>query len=393
MREDPGTESIRAAFDEALPLTVGLEEELMLLDPETHSLAPVAREVLGDFEAGGGDPAFKLELPASQLEIVTRPHQSVPDAVAALRRGRERLTEALEGRVRPAAAGVHPSAPGVGDLNSGGRYDRTAAEFGSLAGRQLVSSLQVHVPCGGAERTLAVYNALRAHLPEVAALAANAPFYEGADTGLASVRPKLCELLPRQGVPPPLESWEEYAAALRWGRRSGAFTDQASWWWELRPHPTFGTLELRVPDAQTTTAEAAGVAAFAHCLVASLCDRFDAGERFADPPGWRIAENRWRAARDGVEGEMADLVTGDLSPTRWRLGKLADELEDVAARLGCADELGAARRMIDENGAIRQRKFAERSGIGALPGWLAERWLDQASVEAASVRTRDADDM
>jgi carboxylate-amine ligase len=383
VREDPGTERIRAAFDEALPLTVGLEEELMLLDPETHALAPVAREVLGDFEADGGDPAFKLELPASQLEIVTRPHRCVPDAVAALRRG----------RVRPAAAGVHPSAPGVGDLNSGARYDRTAAEFGSLAGRQLVSSLQVHVPCGGAERTLAVYNALRALLPEIAALAANAPFYEGADTGLASVRPKLCELLPRQGVPPPLESWEEYAAALRWGRRSGAFIDQASWWWELRPHPTFGTLELRVPDAQTTTAEAAGVAAIAHCLVASLCDRFDAGDRFADPPGWRIAENRWRAARDGVEGEMADLLTGDLSPTRARLGKRADELRDVAARLGCVDELCAARSMIEENGAIRQRRFAERSGVEALPGWLAERWLDQASVKAASLPSRDADDM
>src|SRR5213075_2861884 len=133
--------------------------------------------------------------------------------------------------------------------------------------------LQVHVAPGDAERTLAVYNALRGHLPELAALAANAPFHAGRDTGFASVRPLIGGLLPRQGVPPAIPSWEAFAETLRWGRVAGAVPEPRRWWWELRPHLAFGTLELRVPDAQTTVADAAAVAAFVHALVARLGER------------------------------------------------------------------------------------------------------------------------
>ena len=147
-----------------------------------------------------------------------------------------------------------------------------------MARRQLVCALQVHVAVGGADRTLAVYNALREHLPELAALAANAPFHAGADTGLASIRPKISEGLPRQGIPPAFASWDELAAELRWGTTAGALPELALWWWELRPHLSHGTLELRVPDAQTTVAEAAAVAAVAHALVVRLAERHDAGE-------------------------------------------------------------------------------------------------------------------
>ena len=116
---------------------------------------------------------------------------------------------------------------------------------------------------------------------------------------------------------------------------SGSFTDPGGWWWELRPHPRFGTLELRVADAQTTVFEAAGVAAFAQCLVAALADRCDSGVRLAVAPTWRIEENRWRAARDGVEGRLADLVTGERRATRSRLRALLTELVPVAGQLGC----------------------------------------------------------
>lgn len=373
-RGPPSADALRRVFEAPRPFTVGLEEELMLLDPLTFDLAPRAPQVL---ERVDGDGRFKLELPAAQLEILTQPRATVGEAIAELGEGRTDLARATDGLVRLAASGVHPAAAIEGRLNRGERYQRTAERFGVYARRQLVFALQVHIAPGGAERALAVYNALRSHLPEVAALAANAPFHGGRDTGLASVRPKIAEELPRQGVPPPLRSWDDYAAALRWGAAAGAIAEPSSWWWELRPHPTFGTLELRVPDAQTTLAEAAAVTAFAQCLVAWLAERHDAGEALAVDDEWRIAENRWSAARDGVEGTLADLDSGERRPTRQLLLERVDQLSAVAGRLRCEPELGSARRLIAVNGAMRQRAVAGERGVEALAGWLADGWLDR----------------
>jgi len=368
----PDAEVVRAAFDGRPRDTVGVEEELMLLDPASGDLAPVAGQVLELLE---GDPRFKLEMPASQLEIVTEAAASVGEVESQLRRGRERLASATAGVVRLAAGGVHPAAAAEAALNPGPRYERTAREYGFVARRQLVFALQVHVVPGSAERALAVYNALRSYLPELAALAANAPFHESRDTGLASIRPLIAGLLPRQGVPPALATWEEYAAALAWGASAATTPDAGAWWWELRPSPRFGTLELRVPDAQTTVAEAGAIAAVAQALVATLGRRHDAGEELAVAPSWRIAENRWSALRDGVEGSLADLGSGERRPTRERLRGLLDELEPAAAEVGCAGQLARARELVEENGAMRQRAVAARRGPGGLVEWLAERWL------------------
>ena len=363
---------MRSAFDSAKAFTIGIEEELMLLDPLTLDLAPRAPELLA---RTGHDERFKLELPAAQLELLTPPRSRVADAIADLRAGREALARAAEDVLRIAAAGVHPTAAPEGELNPGERYESIARRFGRIARRQLVFALQIHIAPGDAERGLAVYNGLRSYLPEIAALAANAPFYHGADTGLASVRPKLAELLPRQGVPPPLATWEEYERALRWGTKAEALPDAGAWWWELRPHSRFGTLELRVPDAQTTLGEAAAVGAFTQCLVGWLGERFDRGEKLAPAPTWRIEENRWAAARDGVEGKLADLLSGERRATRARLTMLIDELAPVAERLGCASELATAKDLVSVNGALRQREVVAARGLDRLTGWLAERFL------------------
>jgi glutamate---cysteine ligase / carboxylate-amine ligase len=375
-RPSPPTEAeLRRRFDDQPQLTVGIEEEVMLLDPETGDLAPLAPAVLRRVE---GDPRFKAELPAAQLEILTSPEANVGDAVDLLATARRELAHATTGLVELATAGVHPWAPAEGELSKEPRYEHVRAEYGSHARRQLVFALQVHVAPGTAKRALALYNSLRSFLPEIAALAANAPFHQGRDTGLASIRPEIASLLPRQGVPPPLASWGEYSAALRWGAVAGAMPDPSTWWWELRPHPRFGTLELRVPDAQTTVAEAAGVAAFAQCLAAMLAERLDAGEPLGVAPSWRITENRWRAARDGIEGQLADLVTGERRSTRGRLEELLAELRPAAARLGCEAQLAQAERLVEENGALRQRAVATTEGLDGLVRWLARRWLSDA---------------
>lgn len=345
----------------------------MLLDPQDFELVARATEVLALLD---GDPRFKLEMPASQIEIVTPASPSLEGAMTSLRDARRALAERASGLVRLAAAGVHPSSSGVGELNRLERYERTIKEYGLRARRQLVCAFQVHVTVGDADVALAVYNAARSYLPLLAALAANAPLYEGHDTGLASVRPKLAELLPRQGVPPRIESWETYAEAFQWGVSSGAFDDPRRWWWELRLHPGFGTLEFRVPDAQSTVDDAAAVAAVVQALVVWLAERCLAGERLSVAPSWKIAENRWLACRDGVRGKMADLRTGGLRPTSTLLAELIATLRPVAARLGSERALERASLMLEGGGALAQRLVAQEAGVGVVARWLSERFLE-----------------
>ena len=316
-------DTLRGRFDAPDALGIGIEEELFLLDPETLDLDPHAREVI---EAAGGDPRFKLELPASQLEIVTPPCPDVATAVEALAAARRDLVRVAAPYGRLMTAGTHPFTAELGKVTDDPRYVRTLEEYGERARRQLVSGLHLHVSLGGADRTLAVYNALRSYLPELAALAANAPFHAGRDTGLASIRPTIAVYLQRQGVPPAIPSWEWFADALSWGEASDTVPDARRWWFELRLHATYGTLELRVPDAQSSVDDVYGVATFAHGLIHALAARFDAGEPLPVHDAWRIEENRWAAMRGGVEGTLADLETGERVSTRELLTRRADAL-------------------------------------------------------------------
>ncbi|MFL5831389.1 MAG: YbdK family carboxylate-amine ligase [Solirubrobacteraceae bacterium] len=372
----PNADELRAAFGGAERHMVGIEDEVMLLDPDSFELVGRAWQVLDLL--GPDETRFKLELPASQLEIVTPPTSDLDALAASLFERRRVLAGAAEGVARLACAGVHPFSPGVGELNQLERYEQTIAEHGPIAARQLVCALQVHVGVGDPDRALAVYNAARSYLPLLAALAANAPFYEGVDTGLASVRPIICELLPRQGVPPVISSWKAFADVLRWGAASGAFPTARTWWWELRPHVGYGTLEFRVPDGQATVGDAIAIAAVVQALVAWLGERHDAGEVLPVAESWQIAQNRWSACRHGVEGTMADLAAGGAArPTRAFLRELLDALAGPAAALGSEAWLSRAAGLITANGAIAQRRVASAEGGDArgAAAWLAERFL------------------
>jgi carboxylate-amine ligase len=365
----PTADDLRAAFDAPDPrLTIGLEEEVMLLHPGTLDLLPEAQRIVDQ----AADERFKLELPAAQLEISLPPARDVPEAAGWLRRARRDLAAAAGNGTRLASAGVHPFAAPLGELNRGDRYDLTSEEYGDIARSQLVCALQVHIAVGGADRSLAVYNGLRPWLPLIAALAANAPYHGGKDTGMASIRPKIGEQLPRQGIPPAISSWDAFAEALAWGAASGAVPEPRRWWWELRPHPAYGTLEVRVPDAQATVEDAAAVTAVIQALTAHLADRFDAGEPLATADTWRLEENRWSAARDGMEAELADLQTGERTPARDCLDALLADLVPAAERLGCASELQDARRLADANGAARQRAAG---GPHEAARWLADVYV------------------
>lgn len=360
---------LRSRFDAHAPLTLGLEEEVMLLDGDTLDLAPRAPEVLA---ALGPHPNAKLEMPRAQLEVAGAAAATVAEAVAELVEGRRAIAAAAAGLgLRTACLPVHPFADGEGPLNDAPRYVAIEEAYGMAARRQLLSSLHIHVCVRGADRALAVYNAVRSHLPDLAALAACAPFYEGRDTGLASVRPLLAALLPRQGIPPVLPSWEVYAAELE---RTG---DPAAWWWELRPHRVHATIELRAADVQAAPDEAAAIAAFAHALVGWLAARYDAGDPLPVEETWRIDERRWAALRHGPAGGEE------------RLAGLFDEIAPFAAQLGCVDELGRARALLEEGGPGAALRTAAEGDTRAATEYLAGRFAEAPAV-AAGVTGRGA---
>ena len=373
-REPPsaaGAAELRARFEHGGTSTFGVEEEAMLLDPRTLDLAPRAAELIAAMPG-----IAKLELPASQVELAGPPAASLATLAEQLAAGRRRLAAGLGERALPACAGVHPFASAEGELNRGGRYERLGEAYGSVARRQLVCALHVHVALDGADRSLAVYNAMRSHLPELAALAANAPVHLGADTGMASVRPLISGTLPRQGIPPPFADFQELAGALAWLMRSGRISAHGEWWWELRLHPRFGTLEVRVADSQTEAADAAAVAACAAGVALWLSARYDAGDLGAPGASWRIAENRFSAARHGVFGEMADPASGTAAATADRLHALLDEIAPFVAERGGSAHLGRARMLVESGGgAARQRAAFAAGGAPRLARELADSFL------------------
>lgn len=370
------------AFDEhARDLTVGVEEELMLLDPETLALAPVSDRIL---TAAQGDARFSAELPAAQIELVT-PVCAHADAVKrALVRGRRDLLGLAAGHARLGGAGTHPFAAAEGAMSGGARYTQIADEYQWAARRCLTWGLHVHVAVRGADRAVAVHDALRSHLPVLGALAANAPFHNGADTGLHSVRPKLAEGFPRQGIPPAWGTLAAYADLLRWGSREGAFpVDGRQLWWEVRLQPRFGTIEVRVCDQPATAAQSAALAAVIQALCSLLADQHDAGTLPPPAPRERIEENRWRALRHGLDGSLLDLASGEAQPTRQRVGDLLTELAPHAARLGSGSALADAWRLLEHPGCRRQRE--REQATGGLYG-VVEDLADRLELEACGER-------
>jgi carboxylate-amine ligase len=379
----------RRAFDTVAPGTLGVEEELLLVSPRTLDLVPENRRLL---ETLGGDDRFHPELRASQLEIVTPVCHGAGEVASVLAEARSKLVAAAAGRVAILAGGTHPFATDWGQISDDDRYRLIEDEYLWAARRSLACGLHVHVAVGGADRSLAVFNALRSFLPEIAAVAANAPFHEGQDTGLCTVRPRLLGSLPRTGIPPRFESWQDYVELVAWGRAGGLFPDATFFWWDLRPHPVHGTIELRAADSQTQVDDAAAVAAFVHCLALSLGDRHSAGDRLPVHAGERIAENMWRAVRYGVGGTLVDLETGERQATRERIARLVDSLEATAERLGCGDELAGIRVLVAGNGADRQRYVAKREGLVGLTSWLVRetraggRGVTPSTAPAAGAR-------
>jgi carboxylate-amine ligase len=359
----------RARFQHAEPYLVGVEEELLLHDTASGDLAWISdaeRATLAD------DARYALELPAGQVEAISSPCRTAAEAVGQIRAARADLGRLLGERYRPIAAGTHPAAALPVAITPGERYRTITEAYSWAARRGLASGMHVHVSVSDPDVAVAVHDALRSYLPLLTAIGANAPILQGQDTGLATVRPKLCDGLPRQGIPPALGSFRRLIDQVAWGARSGTFPDPSMLWWEARLHLRHGTVEVRTPDAQTSIEDAESIAAVIHTLVVSLAERCRAGEELPVHDQVRLEENRWSALRYGINGWIADPDDGACEPVRTRFVRLLRELEPTAERLGAIDAFRHAGTLLVGNGAVRQRTVFQRGGIEALVNWLAE---------------------
>lgn len=360
-------EAYRAAFDGPVAATVGIEEEFFLVDAHTAEPrweAPALCEKLDD-------PRFEQELPAAQLEHVSAPFVDLADLAEGVRAARRDLLAAAGPDLAFVSSGTHPTAAQVLSVPDETSYHRTLEQHPWAADQQMVAALQVHVAIRPAEVALAVCDALRSYLPELIALSAASPFHAGSDTGLAAVRPLIGTLLPRQGVPPVLGSWARYAELRRWMAAAGV-GDEGRLWWEVRPRPLFGTVEVRAMDAQPTADRAIAVATLVTSLAVWLADRARAGEALPVHPTERITENRWRALRGGSAARLADLDTGEVEPLEVRVGRLLEAVAPTAQQLGAGDLLGGVEALLRCNGADAMRQVAVDHGIPAVAPWLAE---------------------
>lgn len=379
-------DALRSSFDRAETCTIGVEEELLLVD-RCNSLSPVADQLLTVL---ADDGRFHPELSPSQIEIVSGIHPDAAGAVADLVHGRRLVVDALNGEARLVGLAAHPVCDLLPAVSPGSRYAAIEQRYRSAAHRAgLAAGLHVHLGVPGADRLLAVYNALRGLMPQIAALGASAPFFAGRDSGLASIRPTLSDALPRHGVGPAFASWDDVADLLAWGARSGAFLDHTELWWECRLHPGFGTIEVRVPDAQSSTGEVEALATVVHCMARWLAARHDAGQPLTAHASLAISENRWRAATDGVEGELIDLDRMRIARTRDLINQLLDQIGEHAESAAEIRALERARRRLDSPHPRRQRATVMRGGLEALiaeSAYLTEHGEHTTSPQRVSGR-------
>jgi carboxylate-amine ligase len=352
--------------------TVGVELELHLVDRDTGELVSLANELLEEMGAGhpGGEhPRAKHELFQSTVEIITDVCDTAAQAHADLLGTLDELRAVAATRgVVPISSGTHPFGLAREQMVSPSpRYHELIEAMQWPARRLLICGMHVHVGVANGERAITVINELTRHLPIFLALSSSSPFFEGEDSGLASARSKVFESLPTAGLPPQISGWVDFEAFMSTLLDSNCISSIREVWWDIRPHPDFGTVELRMCDATPTLTEATALAALAQSLVEWCNRRIDAGDLEPPPREWTVRENRWLAGRYGLDAMLIveDRVAGTVQ--RRPIGDLARELVatlmPIAEELGSATELAHVLDIIDAgSGTARQRRIVEAGG-------------------------------
>jgi carboxylate-amine ligase len=346
--------------------SLGVEMELEIVDRDTRELRSGATEILEQMATGhdGEHPKAKHELLESTIEIITGVCSTVPEARADLAATLDEVTTHTAPRAMELlCSGTHPFSDWADqDISPNPRYAQLVEEMQWLARRLQIFGIHVHVGVRSAEKAIAIANALSTYIPHFLAISASSPYWMGRDTGLASSRSKVFEGLPTAGLPYQLSGWDEFEAFMTTLISARSISSIREVWWDIRPHPNFGTVELRICDGIPTLTEVAAVAAMSQCLVDWLNTLIDRGYTLPVPRTWVLRENKWRAARHGVDAEIIVDEKGTLSPLRTEVSRLVEELAPVAKRLECEDDLQRALVMAGRPSYMRQRDVVERGG-------------------------------
>ena len=346
-------------FESSSTSSLGVEWELQLVSSATRQLTSGASEILSELSPGGEHPTAKHELLESTIEVITGICSTVGEAKADLAGTIAQLRPLVEARdLKMMCAGTHPTTDwATQTISPSPRYAKLVEDMQWLARQLQIFGVHVHVGVRSPDKVIPIVNALTAYIPHLLALSASSPYWIGHDTGLASARSKVFEGLPTAGLPYQLGGWDEFERYMETLLSTGTIGSIKEVWWDIRPHPTFGTVELRICDGLPTLQEIGMVAALSQCLVDQLDRELDKGYTLPMPKGWVVRENKWRAARHGLDATIIRGEDEQTVPVRDALRELVHDLGPTSERLGCVEELAAVEAQL-ETGASYQRQRA-----------------------------------
>jgi carboxylate-amine ligase len=369
--------------------TLGVEVELEIVDAGSRELVSAASGILADLGAGPDDsphPKVKHELLESTLELITGICETVEEARADLERTLAEVALVAEARgLQLLCSGTHPFSDwATQEITAHPRYLRLVEEVQWPARRMAIFGIHTHVGVRSPEKAIIIANALSAYIPHFLALSASSPYWMGKDTGLASSRSKVFEALPTAGLPQQFSVWAEFEEFMTTLISARAISSIREVWWDIRPHPVFGTVELRICDGMPTLSEIATVAALSQCLVEWHDTLIDRGYAPPCPKAWIVRENKWRAARHGIDAGIIVDESGGVVPLAKAIAELVEELTPVARRLGCEEELAGTARILQGGPSyLRQRRLvAAGAGLADVVDSLVEELRTDTPSEA-----------
>src|SRR5437588_1003306 len=333
--------------------TLGIEEELRILDAESLELVNAIESMIEPAPSG----EIKPELMESVLEVSTDPCENITQAGEQLRALRRQVSEtAGEKQLAIGSAGTHPFAMWENQrIVARPRYRDLISALRFVARQELIFGVHVHVGIDNPDKAIHVANGMRVHVPILLGLSANSPFWRADVTGLASVRTPIFRAFPRVGIPPTYKGWDDYAQRIEFMVKARVIEDYTYLWHDVRPHPNFGTVEIRVMDSQTRIEHTLGLAALVQGLVKELSEHYEASKRLSRYPFEMLDENKWLAARHGLEGELVDLPDSTRVSTRALAQRLLDRMRPHCEELGSAGELEAVEDLLERgSGSARQ---------------------------------------
>ena len=350
------------AFGASEPFTLGVEEEYMLLDPQTLDLVQHVDTVLTAAMDGEFDERIGPELMQSVLEISTPVCKTAADVEHELRKLRAHVTQAARSNdLRVGSAGTHPfSLFERQRITARDRYRNLVDQLQYVARRELIFGCHIHVAVDDADKAVQVMSALLVHLSELLALSASSPFWRGEPTGLSSSRQMVFAAFPRSGPPPRFTGYDDYAEVVGQLEKTGCIADYTHIWWDVRPHPRFGTIEVRVMDAITRVEETVAITAYVQALVKHYSELYEAGKELPTYHRILVTENKWLGARYGLEAPVMDLLTGRRNrvPIAQLIRRALRDIEPHARELGSDRELEGIREILARgNGADRQLRI------------------------------------